>query len=784
MRRSILALTTALAVVLTPLSVAAVEVGATVPAAPPTSPVDGTEGGTEPVVDQGDPGDPGDPVLEVDQRLGFVTAASDVTGQSQAVVESGVTALPVPQPGAEVYPRPADGSYDVRGGGFGHGIGMSQYGADGAGRAGLTHAQILSFYYPGTTLEKRTTGTVRIGITTDSDGVTEVTHRPGLVVSGAPGGRTYALPGGYDRWRVRATSATAPACTLEGRTSTGSWRAAWPSGMTRSCPVSFSSPDEGTVDLHLPGGPVRLYRGTLTATHRGTTSLVTVNHLPMQHYLRSVTMAEMPVSFHAQALRAQAVAARTYALRGAGGTPQYDTCDTTACQAYRGAGQRNGNGTVTPFEHTSSTAAVDATDGQVLTYDFNGTRGLATTMYSSSTGGHTTTGGQGHGYLSAHPDPYDATAGNRRHAWDAQLRRDGHGQWGGRVLEARVEGFTAGGEYTWAYASGSGLQLANPWPANADGLSSTFFTIVQGGVVERIARADRWEVAEQVSQAWGRGTGVVYVVNGDAYPDALSAASRAGVYDAPVLLTRRDRIPTATVTALTRLSPARIVVVGGTASVSATVAEQLRGYTTTRDVTRVGGKDRYEAAANVASYYPAGPSRVYLASGEVFPDALAGAALAGHEQLPLLLTRDDRLDAATVTQLRRLRPREVVVLGGPVTVSDAVARQAGSYSTSATFRRLGGRDRYAVMAQVAAQFPAGRTPAYVASGEKFPDALVGAALAGGLRGVPIVLTPNKSALHESTAAALTRQDPQSIFVLGGPASVSDRTLSQLTPYLR
>lgn len=808
MRRPILALTTALAVVLTPLSVAAAEAGVPISTARATEPVDGAEDITvstaEPVVDPGAPGDPGDPVLEVDQRLGFVTAASDVLGQSQAVVENDVTSLPAPQPGAEVYPRPEDGSYDVRGGGFGHGIGMSQYGAHGAGSAGLTHAQILSFYYPGTTLEKRTTGTVRIGITTDSDGVTQVTHRPGLVVSGAPGSKTFALPGGHDQWRVRATSATAPACTLEGRTSTGTWRAAWPSGMTRSCPVSFSSPDEGTVDLHLPGGSVRLYRGTLTATHRGTTSLVTVNHLPMQHYLRSVTMAEMPVSFHAQALRAQAVAARTYALRGAGGTAQFDTCDTTACQAYRGAGQRNGNGTVTPFEHASSTAAVDATDGQVLTYDFNGTRGLATTMYSSSTGGHTTTGGQGHGYLTAHPDPYDATSGNRRHAWDAQLpvsrlearygihrlervqilRRDGHGQWGGRVLDARVEGFTAAGEYTWAYASGTGLQLSNPWPTNADGLSSTFFTIVQGGVVERISGADRWEVAEQVSRAWGRGTGVVYVVNGDAYADALSAASRAGVYDAPVLLTKPDRIPEATVTALTRLSPARIVVVGGPGSVSATVVERLRGYTTTRDVTRVGGKDRYEAAANVASYYPAGPSRVYLASGEVFADALAGAALAGHERQPLVLTRADRLDAATVAQLKRLRPREVVVLGGPATVSEAVAREAGSYSTSATFRRLGGPDRYAVMARVAEQFPAGRTPAYVASGEKFPDALVGAALAGGLRGVPILLTPNRTTLHESTAAALTRQDPQSIFVLGGPASVSDRTLSQLIPYLR
>src|SRR5690606_34137158 len=161
-------------------------------------------------------------------------------------------------------------------------------------------------------------------------------------------------------------------------------------------------------------------------------------------------------------------------------------------------------------------------------------------------------------------------------------------------------------------ASGGGLQMANPWPANADGLSSTYFTIVPERTVGRIAGQTRFHTAAAVSRAWGDGTDVVYVVNGRDYPDDLSAAARAGVYEAPVLLTRPDGIPGATAAALSRLAPTRIVVVGGPGAVSGAVLDQLRGYASSREVTRVSGGDRYGTAAAMAAYYPAGRARVYL----------------------------------------------------------------------------------------------------------------------------------------------------------------------------
>lgn len=779
-------------------------------------PEDATDVDGEPeqsVIDAEDPALEEDPLwdpepdeegLVATQRHGFV-APEDLEPGSTTVVEDGVLSLPAPQPGAEVYNAPSNGVYQVTGGGFGHRIGMSQYGADGAGRQGLSHSQILSFYYPGTRLDTNSYGTIRIGITIDNDGVTRVDGRSGLQVSAGPSGATYTLPSNRDQWRVRATSSSASSCVLEGRVG-GSWSSYWPSGMPRQCPVTFSNASENTVDLWLPGDTRRVYRGSITATHTGSSNLVTVNRLPMQHYLRSVVSVEMPPTFHQQALRAQAVAARTYAARGAGGNAHYDTCDTTWCQAYRGRGIRNGDGSITTLEYTNSIQAVDATSGQVLTYPFSNGRGLATTMYSSSTGGQTVPGGAGHGYLRAQADPYDNVTGNSRHRWSARLpvsalqsryniadvrriqvlERDGYGEWGGAITEARVEGYTSSGTYTWARATGQGLQLARLFPNFSDGLSSDYFTFGGGSTpnptVGRLGGDNRYETAERVSRRWSPGVSVVYVASGDTFADALTASARAGVFDAPVLLTQSDRVPNDTRAAMTRLRPGRVVVVGGTTAIDNSTAETLRGLTTSGGLQRVQGTDRYLTAAQMATYYAPGGRSVVLASGENFPDAIAGAALAGHWQVPLLLTRQDRLDSATTAQLRRLRPTNITVLGGGSAVSTDVARAAASYSTSKGWERLWGDSRYDTSEQVAAKFPRDRASGFVASGEDFPDALVGAALAGRL-GTPLVLSqPNR--ISNPTGRALTRVNARSLDVIGGTGAITESNRRDLGDYLR
>lgn len=296
-------------------------------------------------------------------------------------------------------------------------------------------------------------------------------------------------------------------------------------------------------------------------------------------------------------------------------------------------------------------------------------------------------------------------------------------------------------------------------------------------LVERISGSTRYGTAEMVAAKWAPGVRAAYVVSGEDYPDALAAAAKAGAGDSPVLLTRPDAVPAETVRALRRLKPSRIIIVGGTRAVSNRVAQALKGQATSGVVQRVAGGTRYATAAALASSYPSGLPRVYLASGEDFPDALAAAALAGHQNVPLLLTRPDGLQAETITQLRRLRPQKVVVLGGSRAVSERTAKQAAAYTLSGSYARLAGTDRYATAALVSQSFPQGAPEAYVASGEDFPDALVGAALAG-YRGSPVLLTP-KDRLASATVGALARQRPSRVYVLGGSSVVSDSTLRAL-----
>ena len=293
--------------------------------------------------------------------------------------------------------------------------------------------------------------------------------------------------------------------------------------------------------------------------------------------------------------------------------------------------------------------------------------------------------------------------------------------------------------------------------------------------VERIWGDNRFGTSEAVAEHWDAPVDVAYVVSGRNYPDALATAARAGKSQAPVLLTDTDQIPLETARSLRRLKPKRIVAVGGRSVLSTSMVKSLGQYT--RSVERIDGPTRYETSAALAEIYKSGVDRVYLASGASFPEALVTSALAGYEGMPLLLTRSNRLDAATTRQLRRLKPKQVVVVGNSQAVNVSTASDAASHSTSGQFRRISGADSYATAGLVAEQFPTGSDTAFVASGQVYPDALVGSALAA-REGGPVLLTPH-STVPSSTARALEALDPSSIRILGGTASVGDSIAGEL-----
>lgn len=357
----------------------------------------------------------------------------------------GVLAVATPSAQARDLQVSGHATLLIKGHGFGHGHGLSQYGARGAAEKGLSAKQILHFYYPHTKYGQKR-GKIGVLITEDTDGKTAVLPRSGLRVRQVHGNQKYTLPttGKYAKvtqWRMSGGAGRNVHIAFK----TGSWHV-W-----KTMPSDAEFVDKKPITLVLPGGNV-VYRGMIQSRipPDGTTTLsrVTINQVSLESYLQGVVPREMPALWPGAALQAQAIAARTYAAFAARHSPNkmWGVCDSSACQVYGGRSA----------EIKLSDAAVAKTKGQILLY-----HGVpAYTQYGSSDGGWTSKLA-GHPFLPAKSDPYEKGSGNPFQNWKSKVKvkkiekawptlgklrsisidqRDGNGQWGGRVLQMTLHG--------------------------------------------------------------------------------------------------------------------------------------------------------------------------------------------------------------------------------------------------------------------------------------------------------------------------------------------------------
>lgn len=178
----------------------------------------------------------------------------------------------------------------------------------------------------------------------------------------------------------------------------------------------------------------------------------------------------------------------------------------------------------------------------------------------------------------------------------------------------------------------------------------------------------------------GRPVPVLFVVREDAFSDAMAGGPAAGSLGGPVLRLAGSGLSAQARSELTRLHPARIVVLGGTGAVSAAVADELEDFTS-GTVTRLAGEDRYATAAEVATaFFRAPVERVLVAdgsgTGQVLP---AGSAAVGQDS-PVLLVTPTTVPESTAAALRELQPRSIAVLGGATQVSDSVLRSLQAFT--------------------------------------------------------------------------------------------------------
>jgi stage II sporulation protein D len=270
----------------------------------------------------------------------------------------------------------------VKGAGFGHGVGMSQYGAYGYAKHGFSYDQILTHYYTGTTIGATTDRSIRVLLRT---GARSVSFRGASSACGS----TLNPRKGY---LVKRKGSGVVVRNKKGR-------------RIARCGAAMTAVGAPTVTVAGKG----TYRGSLEVRASSGT-LQAINVVELEDYVRGVVARESPPSWPLEALKAQAVAARSFAV-SSGGHGTFDVYDDTRSQAYGGVGA----------ETAKTDQAVSSTRLQAVLY-----RGkVAQTFFFSTSGGHTENNefsSLGFGqpavpYLRGVDDPFEAEAGSPYEHW-------------------------------------------------------------------------------------------------------------------------------------------------------------------------------------------------------------------------------------------------------------------------------------------------------------------------------------------------------------------------------
>ena len=273
-------------------------------------------------------------------------------------------------------PAAPAGSVRFCGHGWGHGVGLGQWGAKGMALAGLSYRFIDQHFYTGATWAGLDTANVPIHVAVlwGTSTYRVVPSGPAQLIAGT---RVFNIASGQS-----------VSFSIAG-------------GVQKIVPTSAAT----RLTVYGPSGRYHAYRGTIVAQPSGGL-LYIINVLPIEDYLRG--LGEVPSSWPVEAIKAQIVAARCYALTHMGTTALYDVDDTTQFQVYRGIDSESG----------SQNAAVDQTAGQVLMYAGR----VIEAFFSASDGGHTANVADVFGgslatypYLRGVMDPWDVVA--PRHTW-------------------------------------------------------------------------------------------------------------------------------------------------------------------------------------------------------------------------------------------------------------------------------------------------------------------------------------------------------------------------------
>lgn len=513
-----------------------------------------------------------------------------------------------------------------------------------------------------------------------------------------------------------------------------------------------------------------------------------VNTLSMEEYLKGVVPSEMPAYWGnnggMEALKAQVVAARTFAL------PRKDKLtDSQSSQVYKGHEW-----------YGSTNEAIDDTAGQVLKHGGN----YIGAFYSSTNGGMVMSNTNSWGstlvpYLQSKVDPYDEKMVTKYDHWEYTL--------GKRQIDT------------------SHLDLKNPetWWSNVSELSSDVTKIknIKSWLASKskIGKTDEIKITNISNVSF---TLPPFksdeVLKGSMTIDYFLKNKNGFVFDSKGTLKKhtmtiqdssyniRFMIGTTIM-----MSPyvkniqekEDSIVVSGSGYGHGIGMSQYGAYQQSKEgrshdqilsfyypgtdlitessssaVNRLAGSNRYETSVEISKAgWKQASNVVVLGRGDLSVDALTGSVLAKKHNAPLLLTKSNELPSGVESELDRLKPEKVYILGGPAAISEKVFHQLSAKGYIAKIDRISGENRYETSVAVANEIGNSNQVFVTTGDEKSPDALSIAPYAASKQ-IPIILTATEK-LSGATSDYVTASNPIKTTIIGGEAAVSNKVRDQL-----
>ncbi|ARC84986.1 cell wall-binding repeat-containing protein [Clostridium argentinense] len=286
--------------------------------------------------------------------------------------------------------------------------------------------------------------------------------------------------------------------------------------------------------------------------------------------------------------------------------------------------------------------------------------------------------------------------------------------------------------------------------------------------IKRLAGEGRYETAKAMSSHGWTSSEYAVLVTGADYPDALSATPLAKKYEAPILLTEKNKLNDNTLGEIKRLGVKKVFIVGGTGVVGTEVENEIKNLNI--EIERIFGQGRYETSVAVAKKVGV-ENGIFVAYGLNYADALSIGPIAAKLQMPILLNPTHSLDPSLENLLESNFIAKTYVVGGTSLISDNVLNKFPNAE------RLYGSNRYETNKILLDKFKdqLDFSNLFIATGTNFPDALSGGALAS-KNGNPMVLISNNP---DNATLSIKKYNTQAnLIVLGGEGVVSTAAIQK------